>query len=339
MNMTINLGEILTKAWKITWKFKVLWIFGILAGCGASNRSNFNFNNGGSSGGGGSGGNGNVPEFFRQFQNMRPEQAVQLFIDQYGGIIAAVILVLCCLSILFYFLGIMGKTGLIKGIAKAEAGAESLTFGEIWTESLPYFWRMFVLSLLVGLPFFLLFVILLVGAGFAGYSAYTGNMAESGIMVLLAGMLGVFILVTCILSLIMAVIGMIVEQVQNAIVLEDLGVLAAFSRGWDVFRRNLLSVFVVALLLWVIGIVVGLIIAIPIIIAVIPVAISIGVTASTGNYLVPILIGLACLVVLLPISWLLSGIEQTYFQSVWTLTYRRLTAPALPPQVEIIQSA
>jgi hypothetical protein len=267
---------------------------------------------------------------------MRPEQAAQLFIDQYGGIIAAVILLLCCLWIVFYFLGIMGRTGLIKGIANAEAGAESLSFGEIWTASLPYFGRMLGLSLIIGLPVFLLVVIFLAGAVFLGYPAFADSTTETGVLALL-GLLGVFIFFICILSLVMAVVGMIVEQVQNAIMLEDLGLLAAFGRGWEVFRRNLLSVFVVALILWVIGLVVGLIIAIPVIIAVIPVAVGIGVTASTGNYIMPILIGLACLIVLLPVSLLLSGIEQTYFQSVWTLTYRRLTAPALPPQVEIIQ--
>ena len=30
----MDFGEVLTKAWKIIWKFKVLWIFGILSSCG-----------------------------------------------------------------------------------------------------------------------------------------------------------------------------------------------------------------------------------------------------------------------------------------------------------------
>jgi hypothetical protein len=41
----MNIGEVLSRAWKITWKYKVLWIFGILAGCAS----------GGGSGGGGNG--------------------------------------------------------------------------------------------------------------------------------------------------------------------------------------------------------------------------------------------------------------------------------------------
>ena len=30
----MEFGEILTKAWKIIWKFKILWVFGILSSCG-----------------------------------------------------------------------------------------------------------------------------------------------------------------------------------------------------------------------------------------------------------------------------------------------------------------
>ncbi len=37
----MDYGEVLSKAWKIAWKFKVLWIFGILAGCGASQGGKF----------------------------------------------------------------------------------------------------------------------------------------------------------------------------------------------------------------------------------------------------------------------------------------------------------
>jgi hypothetical protein len=32
--MNFNFGEVLTRAWQIIWKHKVLWVFGILASCG-----------------------------------------------------------------------------------------------------------------------------------------------------------------------------------------------------------------------------------------------------------------------------------------------------------------
>lgn len=352
MKIEINLGEILTKAWKITWKFKVLWIFGILAGCGGNNSSNFNYN-GGSNGGGGSGGNNNgqVPDFLRPFQGLNPEQALREFLGQYWGIIAGVILLLCLLWFLFYFLGLMGKIGLIKGAGKADTGAETLTFGELWTESTPYFWRMFGLSLLVGLPSFLLTLILLVGLGLGVYAAITGSLPENGLIALLVGVGGAFVLMLCCLSLVMLVVGLIVEQAYNAIVLEDRRLIESLGRGWEVFSQNWLSVIVVGLIQGVLALVIGLaealiglFFAIPLIVAVI-FAVASDAQLSTGagqNVLIALGLGFCCtLILLIPFSLLMSGIQNTYFQSVWTLTYRRLTdlmkqvvPPAQPEAIE-----
>ena len=33
----MEIGEVLSRAWQIIWKHKVLWIFGILASCSSSN--------------------------------------------------------------------------------------------------------------------------------------------------------------------------------------------------------------------------------------------------------------------------------------------------------------
>ena len=35
----MDFGEVLSSAWKIIWKHKVLWIFGILVSCGSANGS------------------------------------------------------------------------------------------------------------------------------------------------------------------------------------------------------------------------------------------------------------------------------------------------------------
>ena len=64
--MNFNFGEVLTRAWQIIWKHKVLWIFGILASCSRGN---------GGSGNGGSGNSGfnngsNPDQFGYQFERM-----------------------------------------------------------------------------------------------------------------------------------------------------------------------------------------------------------------------------------------------------------------------------
>ena len=119
--MTFNFGEVLTRAWQITWKYKVLWIFGILAGC----------TNGG---GGGSGGGGNSgystgpsdqnlpPELQRFFYQM--ENFVDWVADNLWLFIAIMVLVFLVLMVISIFLGTIGRIGLIKGSYEAEQGAE-----------------------------------------------------------------------------------------------------------------------------------------------------------------------------------------------------------------------
>jgi len=325
--MKINIGEVLSKAWKIIWKFKVLWIFGILAGCGGGNSSRLNYNGGGGSSSGNQTGTGQLPEFFRRFENMQPERMFSEFLTQYTAIIVGTIMLLCILWIVFLFLGVMGKTGLIKGASKADGGAQSLGFGELWTESLPYFWRMLGLNVLVGLPFFILIVIVVAGLGFAGYSTFKDGMPGGGLMAVFVGMMGVFFGVICVVSIASIIIGMIVEQSQNALVLEDIGILESLGRGWAIFKSAVLTIIVIAIILGVLGSVAGLIMALPIIAVAIPGAIGVA-AAGKDNFIIPLVIAGSCFVAYLPVLLVLSGILQAYNQSVWTLVFRRLAAPA-----------
>jgi hypothetical protein len=329
MSIKINFGEILSKAWQITWKFKVLWIFGILAGCAGNNSSNFNWNTG--SNNSDSGNNGAFEKFLPQLGNMQPEQLFQQYMSQYMAIIVAVLVLLCVLWAVFFFLGMIGKVGLIKGASKADGGASSMRFAEIWTESLPYFWRMFGLNLLVGLPFFLLVVILMVILGVGGFSAYKSGVSGGGMAAVMIGMMGIFFAFICVISILSMIVGMIVQQAQNAIVLEELGVLESLGRGWNVFKSSVLSIVLMAIILAIMGGLVGLVVALPLMIVMIPAAIGVAATSGTAGMAIPMILGGCCFVILLPIILLVSGIIQTYTQTAWTLTYLRLTVQPAPP--------
>lgn len=63
----MNFGEILSRAWKIIWKHKVLWIFGILAGCGRGGGGGGGSANSGFQSSGGNGWDGEVPPGIEQF--------------------------------------------------------------------------------------------------------------------------------------------------------------------------------------------------------------------------------------------------------------------------------
>ena len=345
MNSKVNIGEILQKSWQIIWKFKILWIFGILAGCAGNNGSRFNFSgnnfNSNSFGGNrnfgsGSGGSGQLPDFLKPFQGMRPELILQEFLAKYGLWIGLGIVLLCVLWIVFYSLGIMGRTGLIHGAAKADAGAEKLGFGELWSESTPYFGRMFGLNILIGLPVFLMVVIILAGMGFGVYSVIANGTQGGGLAALIIGMLGVFVVLMCVISLVSVALWFIAEQAQNAIVLENLGIMASFSRGWQVFKSAWLSIILMTIILGIVGGIAGLVIALPLI-AVIGAAafgaIGVYATSAARNMLTPILIGSCCVILYLPVLLAFGGAMQAYTQTAMTLVYRRLTVEPVAPVV------
>ena len=308
--MNFNFGEVLTRAWQITWKYKVLWVFGILASCGRG---------GGNGGGGNSGGSSSRPSDGSGFDpnNLFPRDMFReagRWLNDNWWIIALIVLAIIVLILLFYYLGTIGKIALIKGTFKAEQGVESMGFGELWSESQPYFWRVFGLSFLIGLAFLVIFLPI-VAIGFLT--------AGVGFLCLLP--------LICILVPIGWALNVILEQADAAIVLEDKSMFDGFKRGWEVTKNNIGPMIVMALILGIGGAIIGIIIALPIIIIVVPVAIG-AVTmgelgAASNNLSIPLVIGAACCILYFPVLITLSGVLTTYFQCTWTLTFMRLTKP------------
>ena len=311
--MNFDFGEVLTRAWQIIWKHKVLWIFGILASCG---RGGGGGNGGGNSGGGGNNGFGNGPA------NLPPqlERFVEWIAANVVTFVVIVITLACILTLISIFLGTIGRIGLIRGTAEADGGAQSLIFGQLFSESMPYFWRVFGLSILAGLPFFIVILAaILIGAVFAIGASQGSNASTVG----LVGMLPIFIGCLCLLIPVGWVINLIVRQSERAIVLEDSPVLPSLSRGWDILRGNLGPILVMAIILFVITLAVGFIIAIPILIVVVPAVITF--VAGEGQSWTPLLLALICICLYAPVSWLINGIAIAYAESAWTLTYLRIT--------------
>lgn len=309
--MNFNFGEILTRAWQIVWKNRVLWIFGILASCG---RGGANFN---SSSGRGDGGFGTPSDFPPQMR-----QLMQTIQENLTAFIAITVALVCIIWIITIFLSTIGKIGLIRGTSQVDGGAEGLIFGQLFSESTPYFWRMFGLSLIATIPFAIL-ATAIIAAGLAflilipvGSGSDTPSVIGLGLIPLLIGCF-------CLLIPISIVINLIVRQAENAIVLEGMSVLPAVSRGWDVFRKNLGPIIIMAIILAVIGFAVGFIIAIPVFIVVLPAIIAFA--AGEAQNWTPLAIAGVCICLYIPISLLLNGIAVAYTESAWTLTYLRLT--------------
>ncbi len=318
----MDFGEVLSKAGQITWKYKVLWIFGILAGCSESSSGGSgggNFNSGGRNMPGGNFPGGMVPP--QLIEAMRwVEENVALFV-----------IGICCFVLLFtalrVFLGTIGRIGLIHGTQRADQeAAPILTFGEVFSQSRRYFWRIFGLDFLMGVIVFA-FILLIMAAAVLPFlpTIMAGNGSNSDA---LGGSMAAFFVIffmclCCILLPVGIVVGIVLQMVYTAIVVDNLSIGAGISKGWQVFKSNLGNVALMWLLLGILGGIVGFIISLPLIAAMLPVLL-----AFTGaeNGVRNGLIGAAvCCAVYLPILLLLSGILRTYVQSGWTLTYLRLT--------------
>lgn len=310
----MNIGDILTKAWQIVWKHKVLWIFGILASCVEGGGG------GGNSGGGGSG-NGGGSSFNPEDLGLPVEGWVQdlaFFLrnlethpEQYVGLFAVILLVLCILWVVFVMLGTMGRIGLVNGALQADSGAESLSFGEIWQSSMPYFWRVLLMWLglwLVGFVVGVVFAVILLAG-----TALTFGL---GLLCLLP--------LLCLLIPLAWLTGAIFQQATIAIVKENLGIADALTRAWNLVRANIGQYVLLAFILFLIELVIGFIFIIPILLMAAPFIFGLG-TGLIEDIRTTLLIFGLCFVVYIPVLIVLGGIMRAYVWTAWTLTFNRLS--------------
>ncbi len=177
---------------------------------------------------------------------------------------------------------------------------------------------MFGLSFLIGLAVLAIFIpLILVGVLTAG-----------------VGFLCLIPLI-CILIPVMIVVGVVVEQAQTAIVIENLGMFDGLKRGWEVVKQNVGPIVVMSLILMFGGGIVGFIIALPFILAFIPIIFG----AMEGEMNTAIWVGIACVAGYLPIIIFLNGVLTAYIQSAWTLTFMRLTTPQQDKDAPILLEA
>ena len=301
----MDFGEILKRTWEITWRFKGLWVLGILASCGSGNGG------GGGGGGGGNvsnafpnngGGSGNFPQIEQFFNSV--DEAVWI------ALILAIILIFLLIALVAFVLGVMGQAGLIFGFGQADEG-ETVGLISAFKGGLQYFLRLFGLRLL------------LIAFGLVLTIALLLMILPVAILTLGIGLL-CLIPFFCLLIPLGIAFSVYIQISQLAIVIEDIDIFAGLRKGWQVIKSDPGSVIVMALILIFGAGIIGLLLALPFFALIVPViaGLGIGTDASMG-----IGIGVAVLgfLLYLPVIILLSGILQTYVQGAWTITYRRLT--------------
>ena len=308
--MKLDFGAILSRAWKITWENKVLWIFGLLAAMG----------NGAAGGGGGAGGGDGGGRDFGPGGLELPPPARRFVESPDPRIIAIVIGVICVLvliALVLFVLSIIGRGGLIGGVRLADDNGR-VTFGEAWRVGLRNFWRVFLIGLIVGVGVIGLVLILLVPGIFFSIT----------IIGLLCGLPLIFAFVVAAI-----VLGIVAYFAQIAAVVEDLSVTAALGRAWEVIRANLGDIIILGIVLIVAQAVIGVVIALPVIVTLIPIVFAvIGFINESQNMAVGgLIVAGLCFVAYLPVLIVLGGVLETWITSAWTLAYRQFIRPMAAP--------
>ncbi len=304
----MNYGEILKKAWKIIWKHKILWLFGILAGCSFSGSS------------GGSGASSGISSS----SNALSQQGAQQTISSLGeslstiptgvwvflaiSLVIALVVLGFVFSILSLFAGTLGEAGVIAGASLAdEAGDDEspLSLNAVFERLKPHYWKAFLVKI--------------------GYGAL------SSILTLVFFLpLFLFISCTCFLGLFILIpVGWLFQTWLKltliAIIEEDLNVGDAIRRAWQLMIKNIVHVLVMSLILEVLSVIIGLLLVMPILFSIVPLAailLIIGQNLAIVGVSLMVLMGL----ILVPVSLLIGGALKAFVLTSWTLTYRRLVA-------------
>jgi hypothetical protein len=305
-------GELITRAFSIAWRFKYLWLLGILGGADVSGGGlSVNFSGLGNAGGNPTGAGAAV-------------QAVTRFLQDNLGLIVALGILALVLAVAWFLLSCVTTGALVR--ASAEHDAERpFELAAAWRAGVGTFWSILglrLLGLLLGLA-----VVLLIGALVAlGFmSAVAGQQGGLVAVIVLGILLAPVLIVLAILA------GLVLILATRAVVLEERGALAAVGRGVQLTRTRLGRV----LLVWLIQLALGFGAALGVTIALIPVIlVTVGVVVSAavaGGPLAAVATGIPAGLVLLIAGVVLTGVAGSYLSTYWTLAFRRLELDAPQP--------
>lgn len=361
----MNHANVLKRAWEILWRYRVLWIFGVIVALTATSATSGYWK------GGGDGGHDDwscpggiavgdqcyaVEEWREALQELPYVLEEWRELEELSGLplpevpaafwttLAAVVLGLLCLGVIVAIARVvflyLAETALIRMVDDYEETGERRGvrqgFRLGWSRTAL---RLFVIDLLTRLPGMLIaFMLLLLGVGMFGLVVWTGEnvplMVVTGIAV--AGLVCLSIPLVIVVSLVLSLLRPFFWRVSA---LEEMGVIDSIREGWRFVRQHLAD----AIIMWLImvGLQVGwIIVMIPVVLLLLVIggllgglagllAAGLGSLASSGA--VPVILGLVIgipifiLVLAAPLVFL-GGLAHVFKSNVWTLTYRELRA-------------
>jgi hypothetical protein len=279
----IDYWGIVTRSARVAWNHKFLWFFGFFA-----------------AGGGGGGNYGSVGE--------HGAAEIKDFFLAHIEVLAAIIMGLVLLWLVFVVMGIISKGALISCIRRGDAG-EHITFEQGWRAGLKSFWGILGLALIAVLAFLVVSGVCVI----AVVLPLVGGAPGIAVAIFIGAILFIPYLVFLFL------LAFTIIYAERHYVLAGVGVPDALAFGWNLTR----ACFWQSLLMWLVSFASALGFFICLVIALIAMAIPF-ILIGLANPIVGLVLGIPVGIVALILA---TSAYSTYDHSLWTLLYGELTAP------------
>lgn len=304
---------ILKRAWNVTWKYKILWLFGLFAGgMGGGISSNSN----------GSSNRVNTGQGTSGLPSGTAQQFAQ-FAERSLPVVVALIVLLVVIGLVWWVLSIAAKGGLVHLVNEAEEG-RPVRAGDGWRIGFSKWFRLFGIWFVAGFLPALVFVVIVLVVVFASVGGAAGlaglaRGSSAGLAALVPALAGgccfllIFALVFIVISVVLTIV---MELAVRYAVLRDARVFEALGLGWSDLRAKR-GAFLMYLIQWGIYIAYSIVVFVVALILVVPGVLIIFV----GSWPVGLLMILfAVLILMVP-----SAAYGAFYHAAWTIFFRRMT--------------
>jgi len=284
-------GELISQAFRITWRNRYLWFFGLFAGSTSIG-----------------------------FQGNFSTDTDSLDVDP--AVIIAVAAVILVLFVVYVLLGSIAQGGLADSVA-AIARGERRGFGSTWRAGASRFWRVLgygALLFLVG-PGLFLAVAVPLGAIVAAGFLLTDSVVVHVFVLLPAGLAALVALLALALPF-----PAIAQFGLRALVLEGERLVGSLRRGWRIFRGNIGKSLLLILIQQGIGFGVAIVLVVAAFALIVPVVILVVLAPAWAA----IALGAVEAVVVVPLALALFGALGAFNHALWTLAYLQLVSAPQP---------
>jgi len=237
------------------------------------------------------------------------------------GIAVAVGCVAILIGIALWVVATIARGGLIAGVQQVEDEG-STSFGRALRAGVKRLWTLLGISVLTALPLLLVWLIFAGALAASIVGVVEGSKTSEPIVAL--GVLGIVCsgLWCCGAIIVSWLLSLIRTYAERAAVLEGLGWIEVFKRGWRVLKMNVGPTLILWLIFVAIGIVIAGVVSVGMAALAVPTFGLLTATDVRGWIAAPICCGGLVAIVL---GALIGSVVNTFTSATWTLAYREMT--------------